>query len=113
MTPYGGSVSSDDVTGSDEPDAEREDGPEEEEEWVRPIDKFRRTAAGSVMAAGLLGIRDVIEGRPKKEEPAIVSEAPTAPHDRIEMILDPEHPELSVIYVHDPPEGSPEDPPDA
>ena len=61
------------------------------------------------MAAGLLGIRDVIEGRPKKEEPAIVSEAPTAPHDRIEMVLDPEHPELSVIYVHDPPEDPPED----
>jgi hypothetical protein len=95
---------------SDEP----EDDPEEpEEEWVRPVDKFRRTAAGSIVAAGLLGIRDVIEGRPKKEEPAIVSEAPTTPHDRIEMVLNPEHPELSVIYVHDPPEDPPEDPPKA
>ena len=113
-------MSSTDATVPDEPtdsgeadDAEEpeesEDGAEPDEEWVRPIDKFRRTAAGSVMAAGLLGIRDVIEGRPQKEEAAIISEAPTAPHDRIEMILDPEHPELSVIIVHEPPR----DPPDA
>ena len=87
-----------------------DESPEPEEEWERPVDKFRRTAAGSVVAAGLLGLRDVIEGRPKKEEAAIVSEAPTAPPpDRIEMILDPDHPELSVVYVHE----TPEDPPDA
>jgi hypothetical protein len=104
-------VSSDEP--EDEPEDELEDDHEEpedpEEEWVRPVDKFRRTAAGSVVAAGLLGIRDVIEGRPKKEEPAIVSEAPTAPHDRIEMVLDPEHPELSVVYLHEPPEDAADD----
>ena len=57
------------------------------------------------MAAGLLGLRDAIEGRPKKEEAAIISEAPTAPPpDNIELVLDPEHPERSVVYVHQPPE---------
>ena len=76
-----------------------------EDEWERPIDKFRRSAAGSVVAAGLLGLRDAMEGRPKKEEAAIISEAPTAPPpDNIELVLDLEHPERSVVYVHQPPE---------
>jgi hypothetical protein len=79
--------------------------PTEPEEWERPVDKFRRTAAGSIVAAGLLGLRDVIEGRPKREEPAIVSEAPAAPPpDNIEVILDFEHPERSVVYVRQPPD---------
>ncbi|MGZ6994802.1 MAG: hypothetical protein ACXVIM_06290, partial [Acidimicrobiia bacterium] len=38
----------------------------------RQVDKFRRTAAGSVVAAGLLGLRDALEGRPEKEETAVV-----------------------------------------
>jgi hypothetical protein len=79
--------------------------PTEPEEWERPVDKFRRTAAGSIVAAGLLGLRDVIEGRPKREEPAIVSEAPAAPPpDNIEVILDFEHPERSVVYLRQPPD---------
>jgi hypothetical protein len=75
----------------------------ESTEWERPVDKFKRTAAGSIVAAGLLGLADALEGRPKKEEPAIVSEAPTAPPpDNIEVVLDFEHPERSVVYVRQP-----------
>jgi hypothetical protein len=37
----------------------------------RPIDKFRGTAVGGVLAAGMLGLRDVLEPR-KDEEIAIV-----------------------------------------
>jgi hypothetical protein len=97
------------VSSTDSTDSTDEPEPDEPEEWVRPIDKFRRTAAGSVMAAGLLGIRDVIEGRPQKEEPAIISEAPTAPPpDNIEVVLDLEHPERSVVYLHQPAEDPPE-----
>ena len=74
-------------------------------EWERPVDKFKRSAAGSVVAAGLLGLRDALEGRPKREEPAIVSEAPTAPPpDNIDVVLDFEHPERSVVYLSVPPE---------
>lgn len=47
----------------------------------RPVDRFRRTAAGSVVAAGLFGLRDALEGRPEKEEVTIVSEAPAEPVD--------------------------------
>jgi hypothetical protein len=79
-------------------DAETDDGPEN---WERPIDKFRRSGAGSVIAAGLLGVRDALEGRPEREEPAIVSEAPEPKLDHIDIVLDPDHPERSraVVYL--------------
>jgi hypothetical protein len=89
----------------DEPDVERDDdtAPDatSEEPWERPIDKFRRGAAGSVIAAGLLGVRDALEGRPEKEEPAIVADAPEPTLDHIDLVLDPEHPERSraVVYL--------------
>jgi hypothetical protein len=79
-------------------------------EWERPVDKFKRSAAGSVVAAGLLGLRDALEGRPKREEPAILSEAPAAPPpDNIEVVLDFEHPERSVAIVYLPPEDPADD----
>jgi hypothetical protein len=88
----------------DEPDgAEASDAAEPAEAWERPIDRFRRGAAGSVIAAGLLGVRDALEGRPEKEEPAIVSEAPEPRLDHIDLVLDPEHPERSRAVVYLPP----------
>ena len=88
-------------------DAPEPPEPPESTEWERPVDKFKRTAAGSIVAAGLLGLRDVLEGRPEREEPAIISEAPAAPPpDNIEVVLDFEHPERSVVYVRQPPEES-------
>jgi hypothetical protein len=73
-------------------------------EWERPVDRFKRTAAGSVVAAGLMGLRDALEGRPEREEVVIVGEAPAAPPpDGIELVLDLEHPERSVVYLRDPP----------
>src|ERR1700692_4441879 len=36
-----------------------------------PIERFRRTSIGTALAAGLLGLRDVLEP-PKDETPAIV-----------------------------------------
>ena len=88
---------------SDEPDGDPE-------HWERPIDKFRRSGAGSVIAAGLLGVRDALEGRPEREEPAIVSEAPEPKLDHIDIVLDPDHPERSRAVVYLP---HPDDPPAA
>jgi len=74
-------------------------------EWERPVDRFRRTAAGSVMAAGLLGLRDALEGRPEKDEPAIVVEAPAAPPPGdIEVLIDFERPGHALAIIHLPPE---------
>lgn len=70
----------------------------------RPSDRFRRTAVGSVVAAGLLGLRDALEGRPEGEETVLESEAPgAAPPDGIELHLDPDHPERSIAVIHVPP----------
>ena len=78
-----------------------EDGAEEV--WERPIDRFRRSSAGTVIAAGLLGVRDALEGRPEREEPAIVADAPEPTLDHIDIVLDPEHPERSRAVVYLPP----------
>jgi 4'-phosphopantetheinyl transferase len=69
-------------------------------EWSRPIDKFRDTAVGSVLAAGLLGLRDALEP-PKKEEVAIVQDYAGDPPftDPFVLRLDPEHPEDSIVMV--------------
>jgi 4'-phosphopantetheinyl transferase len=75
-------------------------GPERPPESSRPIDKFRDTAVGSVLAAGLLGLRDALEP-PKKEEVAIVQDYAGDPPftDPFVLRLDPEHPEDSIVMV--------------
>jgi hypothetical protein len=78
--------------------------------FERPVDRFRRSATGAVVAAGMLGLRDALEGRPEKEEVAIVNEAPDAPPARdFEVELDFDHPERSIAVVRrredDAPEG--------
>jgi hypothetical protein len=97
------------------PDEEPADGEgPAEEHWERPVDRFRRTAAGSVLAAGMLGLADALEGRPERERPAIMSEAgEPSRRDPVELVLDPDHPERSVVYLRrpadpgaDPPAGS-------
>ena len=89
------------------PDPDPIDDHPADEKWERPIDKFRRGAAGSVIAAGLLGVRDALEGRPEKEEPAIVADAPEPTLDHIDLVLDLEHPERSRAVVYLPPRDDP------
>ncbi len=71
---------------------------------ARPIDRFRHSAAGSVVAAGLLGLRDALEGRPEKEEVAIVSEAPDEPTDQgVTLVFDEDDPSrLRVVLPRSP-----------
>lgn len=75
--------------------ADTEDGGADD----RPVDRFRRSATGAVVAAGLLGLRDALEGRPEKEEVTIVNEAPGAPPRDLEVVIDFDHPERSVAVV--------------
>jgi 4'-phosphopantetheinyl transferase len=78
----------------------------------RPIDKFRDTAVGSVLAAGLLGLRDALEP-PKKEEVAIVQDYSGDPHftDPFVLRLDPDHPEDSIVMVRPWLRDAPKEPP--
>jgi hypothetical protein len=87
------------------------DSEEEPTSEDRPVDRFRRTATGAVVAAGLLGLRDALEGRPEKEEVAIVNEAPTAPPRDVDVVIDFDHPERSIVVVRRPADdtGSNED----
>jgi hypothetical protein len=64
-----------------------------------PIQKFRGTAVGSVLAAGMLGLRDVFEP-PKDEQPAIVEDWAGEPlDDDIQLQLDPDNPQASVVVI--------------
>ena len=98
--------------GDEEVEEEDEEGEEATgDAFERPIDRFRRSGAGSVIAAGLLGVRDALEGRPKNEEAAIVTEAPGQPHrGNIDLVLDPDHPERSIAIVRLPPPPEPPEP---
>jgi hypothetical protein len=92
----------DDLDALADPDAVPDD--DEGDHFVRPIDKFRRTTGGTVLAAGLLGLGDALEGRREKEEVAIVQEAPAgkAP-DWLEVQLDFDDPGNSKVVIHKPP----------
>ena len=70
----------------------------------RGIHKFKETATGTVLAAGLLGVANALEG-PRDEEVAIVQEYSGEPpfSDPILMRLDPDAPEDSIVLVRRPP----------
>jgi 4'-phosphopantetheinyl transferase len=74
--------------------------PSKRHDSTRPIDKFRGTAVGSVFAAGLLGLRDVLEP-PRDDKVAIVQDYAGDPpfQDPFVLRLDPDHPEDSIVMV--------------
>jgi hypothetical protein len=80
------SESGDDRRTDDEIDpavAELESGPPFDEEPGPPLRPIRRrptTAGGSILAAAMLGLRDVLEG-PRKEKIVIQAEVPGEPPD--------------------------------
>jgi hypothetical protein len=82
----------------DDPSDRADDGAAEHAP-PRPVDRFRATAVGSVVAAGLFGLRDALEGKPEKEEITIVSEAPTRPVDEhgVQVIVDEEFKTVKVV----------------
>jgi hypothetical protein len=73
--------------------------------YERPIDRFRRSAAGTAIAAGMFGLRDALEGRPEREE--TVMEVPargSVVDDDLDVVVDLAHPENSRIVVRRPAE---------
>jgi hypothetical protein len=95
--------------GRDDPDATAPDatapGDGAGPAFERPVDKFRRTAAGTAIAAGMFGLRDALEGRPEREE--TVMEVPARGQvgdDDLDIVVDLAHPENFRIVVRRPPE---------
>jgi len=77
----------------------------------RPIDRFHRSAAGTVIAAGMFGLRDALEGRPEREEAAIMSEAPTRPEDGFALVFYEDDPaSLTVVVPRTPKSPTPKSP---
>ena len=75
---------------------------EGDEPFESPIEKFRKTAAGSVLAAGLLGLADALEGR-HDDKVAIVTEYSGDPlDDTIVLRLDPDDPRDSIVLLRAP-----------
>jgi hypothetical protein len=92
------------------PDEDRvedtEDGEPEGHAEPAPIAKFQRSAVGSMLAAGLIGIQEAIDP-PKDETPAIVESWGGLPvNDDMLMRLDPDNPQDSIVMIKRPAEGS-------
>jgi hypothetical protein len=61
--------------------------------------RMTRSAGGVVLGAAMTGLAQALYG-PRDDEVAIIEEAPGEPHDdSIEVHLDPDHPEQSVVIV--------------
>jgi hypothetical protein len=66
----------------------------------RPIDKFRGTAAGTILAAGLIGLGDALEGPREKDVEIVIDYAGDPPFtDRFVLRLDPDNPADSIVMI--------------
>lgn len=65
-----------------------------------PVQRFRHTPVGMVLAAGMLGLRDAFESR-KDDEPAIVEDWSGGEpfSDPYVLRLDPDDPRDSIVMV--------------
>jgi hypothetical protein len=72
----------------------------EAEEIARPRPKVRRkTATGTLFAAALLGLQEALEGKPPREEPAVVEQTVGGDGDPVDVVIDPDDPRLTVAFV--------------
>ncbi len=64
--------------------------------------KYRKSAGASLLAAGMLGLRDIIEP-PKDDRPVVEQHIDGEPPRRpIELYLDPDDPSRSMAVIRDP-----------
>ncbi len=64
--------------------------------------RYRQSAGASILAAGLLGLRDIIDP-PKDDRPVVEQHADEDESDRaIEVYLDPDDPSASIVVVRRP-----------
>ncbi len=65
--------------------------------------RYRRSAGASVLAAGLIGLREVIDPSKGDDDPVIEQDAAESDLDRpIEVYLDPDDPSASIVVIRDP-----------
>jgi len=65
--------------------------------------RYRRSAGASMLAAGLIGLREVIDPAKGGDEPVIEQEEANSDVERpIEVYLDPDDPSASIVVIRDP-----------
>lgn len=65
-------------------------------------DRYRRSAGASVLAAALLGLRDIIDP-PRKDRPVIEQHVGEGDrHRSMDVYLDPDDPSASLVVVRRP-----------
>lgn len=65
--------------------------------------RYRRSTGGSLLAAGLIGLGEVIDPAKVADESAAEQEAPDdAPLGSMEVYLDPDDPTASIVVIRDP-----------
>lgn len=64
--------------------------------------RYRRSTGASVIAAGLIGLRDVID--PAKVDDTVIEQpaADRSTSDDMEIYLDPDDPAASMVVIRDP-----------
>lgn len=70
-----------------------------EPEPSRPSVVRRKTAAGTLMAAAMIGLQEALEG--PKEQPVVIEVGSSDPNDDdpVAVDLDPEDPSMSIAVV--------------
>lgn len=65
--------------------------------------RYRRSASASVLAAGLIGLREVIDPA-KGDDGTVIEQAASddAPDREMEVYLDPDDPTASIVVIRDP-----------
>lgn len=64
--------------------------------------RYRRSAGASLLAAGLLGLRDIVDP-PRDDRPVVEQYAnDREPWDGIEVYLDPDDPTTGLVVIRDP-----------
>jgi len=64
--------------------------------------RYRRSAGATMLAAGMLGLRDAIEDRPDDEPVVEQRLAGGRPAGPVEVFLDPDDPAASMVVIRDP-----------
>ena len=64
--------------------------------------RYRRSGGASMLAAGMIGLRDIIES-PKDDRPVVEQQTNDDDIERpIEVFLDPDDPAASMVVIRDP-----------
>jgi hypothetical protein len=76
----------------------------------RPHPVKQHSTPSSLLGAAMLGMHEAIYGHHEKDILVVADDSGEPPQpDGLDLHIDPEHPEVTVVVVHPPPETEPSD----